>query len=140
MVYLCSCIYVKSSLYAEKLTWFKGTDSLAVKVKLTSLELYIVCVYRSTSLQTVQENENLLSQIANIPTESDKNIILVGDINLPNVDWNKGIVVCPDNSIDRRFDIQNQYLDLFIMKGFHWYVDNQATRIRKVNEQIQNIF
>ena len=132
-----SCIYVKSNLYTKKLTWFKGTDSLAVVVKLPSTELYIVCLYRSTSLKSLEENKNLLSQIANIPAESDKNIVLVGDINLPNVDWNRGIVVCPENSIDRRFDIQNQYLDLFIMKGFHWYVDNQATRIRKVKDQIQ---
>ena len=50
-------------------------------------------MYRSTSLKTVEENEKLLSQIGNIPTDCDKNIVVVGDLNLPNVDWKQGIVI-----------------------------------------------
>ena len=42
---------------------------------------------------------------------------MVKDFNLPNVDWVNGLVVSPVNSISQHFRIQNEYLDLFIMKG-----------------------
>ena len=61
----------------------------------------------------------------------------MGDINLPNVDWKKGIVVCPENSVDLRFQLQKEYLDLFIAKGLTWYVEDQITRVRIVNNNIQ---
>ena len=85
----------------------------------------------------MEENQKLLSQIAQIPTECEKNVILMGDINLPNVDWKKGIVVCPENSVDLKYQLQSEYLDLFIAKGLTWYLEEQHTRIRKVNDVIQ---
>ena len=131
-----SAIFVKNDFVAEKLDWFNGSESIALKVKFPSVDLYVICLYRSPSLKTMEQNQKLLSQIAQIPSECDNNVLLMGDINLPHVDWNKGIVVCPENSIDLKYQIQNEYLDIFIAKGFSWFV-HDYTRIRKVNEVIQ---
>ena len=131
-----SAFFVKNDFIVEKLDWFKGSESIALKLKLPSYDLYVICLYRSPSLKTLEQNQKLLSQIALIPSECDNNVIIMGDINLPNVDWNRGIVVCPENSIDVRYQIQNEYLDLFIAKGFSWFVHDH-TRIRKVNDAIQ---
>ena len=122
---------------AEKLNWFSDTESIAVKVKLPTYDLYVVCLYRSPSLRTLDQNEKLLSQIGNIPTELINNVVVMGDINLPNVDWKKGIVSCPEGSIDARFLMQSEYLDLFIAKGLSWYIYDQDTRVRKIGNIIQ---
>ena len=132
-----SVIFVQKEFSAEKLDWFQGTESIAVKVKLASIELYVVCLYRSPSLTTMEANQKLLSQIGQIPTDIEKNVIILGDLNLPNVDWKKGIVVCPENSVDLRFQLQNAFLDIFLAKGLTWFIHDQDTRVRKVNDVIQ---
>ena len=132
-----SAIYTHNSLSVEKLDWFKGSESLAIKVNLENIILHIVCLYRSTSLTTLEQNEKLLSQITNLPTSPDINLIVVGDLNLPDVDWDLGIVRKPVNSTDRRYILQSEYLNLFIAKGLKWHILNDVTRIRKVNDTIQ---
>ena len=132
-----SAIYIRKKLQAEKIDWFKDTETIALKVKLAAIELYVICMYRSTSLKTVEENEKLLSQIGNIPTDCDKNIVVVGDLNLPNVDWKQGIVISPENSCDKGLNMQNEFLELFIAKGFSWFINDKITRIRKVDSNLQ---
>ena len=51
-----SAIYVKKDFVAEKMNWFQGTESVAVKVKFQSFDLYVVCLYRSPSLKSLEEN------------------------------------------------------------------------------------
>ena len=101
------------------------------------MELYVICLYRSPSLKSVEENEKLLSQIAQIPTDCEKNIVVVGDLNLPNVDWKQGIVSGPENTKDKNLALQREYLDLFIAKGFSWFIEDKITRIRKVGDNLQ---
>ena len=132
-----SAIYTHNSLSVEKLDWFKGSESIALKVNFDSTELHIVCIYRATSLVTLEQNEKLLSQIANIPTSPDINLVIVGDLNLPDVDWDLGIVKKPVNSTDRRYILQSEYLDLFLAKGLKWHIVDEITRMRKVNNTIQ---
>ena len=132
-----SAIYIHKNFHAEKLNWFENTETVALKVQLPTMELYVICLYRSPSLKSVEENEKLLSQIANIPTDGGRNIILVGDLNLPNVDWKHGIVKKPENSVDKNLCMQSEFLDLFIAKGFNWFIEDQITRIRKVNDNLQ---
>ena len=132
-----SAIFVRKEFVAEKLNWFSGTDSIAVKVKMPNFELYIVCLYRSPSLRTLEQNEKILSQIGNIPTELSKNVVVMGDVNLPNIDWKRGIVDFPPGSIDTRFILQSEFLDLFIAKGLSWFINEQKTRVRKVGNIIQ---
>ena len=132
-----SVIFVRKQFSAQKLNWFHGTESLAVKVHLPSSVLYVVCVYRSPSHRTIEANQKLLSQLANIPVECEKNVIVVGDINLPKVDWKQGIVIKPENSTDKWLNMQSEFLDLFITKGFSWFIEEQKTRIRNVNGSLQ---
>ena len=132
-----SAIYVRKDLKAEKLNWFENTETIALKVQLPSMELYVICLYRSPSLKSVEENEKLLSQIAQIPTDCEKNIVVVGDLNLPNVDWKQGIVSGPENTKDKNLALQREYLDLFIAKGFSWFIEDKITRIRKVGDNLQ---
>ena len=97
----------------------------------------MVCLYRSPSFVTLEQNEKLLSQIANLPTSLDINLVVVGDLNLPNVDWELGIVRKPVGSTDKRYIIQSEYLDVFMSKSLKWHISNEVTRIRKVNDTIQ---
>ena len=54
-----SAIYVHNSLQAERLDWFLGLESLAVRIKLDVIELDVACIYRSTALVTIKDNSNL---------------------------------------------------------------------------------
>ena len=132
-----SAIFVKNNFSVEKLDWFHGTESIALKIVSHCSEFYVVCLYRSPSLTSFDENEKLLTQISKIPTEPDKNILVVGDLNLPDIDWEIGIVKKPEGSVDRKYAIQSEYLDLFTMKGLKWHVKNEITRIRKYNDTYQ---
>ena len=67
----------------------------------------------------------------------DKNILIVGDLNLPDVDWSRGIVISPENSIDKKINMQCEFLDTFIAKGFKWYIEDKVTRIRRVDGNLQ---
>ena len=104
-----SAIFVHNSLTVTKLDWFKNTESVAVNVRFSNKKsMEIICVYRSPNL-TKQENNKLLSQLEKVPFTSPDfpNIIMVGDFNLPNVDWTKGIVVGPVDTIDQKLILQN---------------------------------
>ena len=132
-----SAIYVKKDFNVSKLDWFNGSESIALKINYNSFEIYIICIYRSPSLKTVEDNEKLLTQLANVPTDCDKNIIIVGDLNLPNVDWKQGIVKKPENSNDKFLNMQSEFLDLFLSKGFSWFIQDEFTRVRKVGNRMQ---
>ena len=132
-----SAIYVKKDFKVTRLNWFNGSESIALRVNSPSSEIYIICIYRSPSRKTIETNEVLLTQLANIPTDCDKNVVVVGDLNLPNVDWKRGIVIKPENSNDKFLNMQSEFLDLFIAKGFSWFVEEQITRIRKVGNDLQ---
>ena len=131
-----SVIYVRNTFSVEKLDWFYDTESIALKISSNSAELYVVCIYRSPSL-TLAENEKLLTQISKMPTELDRNIIIMGDVNLPDVNWELGIMNKPIDSMDRRFILQSEYMDLFTIKGLKWHIHDEITRIRKYNDTIQ---
>ena len=132
-----SAIYVNKDFKVTRLNWFNGSESIALRVNSQSVEIYIICIYRSPSRRTIEENEILLTQLANIPTDCDKNVVVVGGLDLPNVDWKQGIVIKPENSIDKFLNMQSEFLDLFIAKGFSWFVEDHITRIRKVGNDLQ---
>ena len=131
-----SVIYVRNTYSVQKLDWFCDTESIALKIVSDLSELYVVCIYRSPSLTAI-ENEKLLGQLSKIPTELDKNIIVIGDINLPDVNWKLGVVNKPLDSIDIKYILQSEYLDLFTIKGLKWQIQDEVTRIRKYNDSIQ---
>ena len=63
---------------------------------------------------------------------------MVGDFNLPDVDWEKAIVCAPIDTVDQKMIMQSDYLDLFTTKGLHWHIENEPTRYKLVNNNIQN--
>ena len=134
-----SVIYVHKSLSVTKLDWFDKSESLAVKITISNKILNVICVYRSPNL-TKAQNSKLLNQLRKVPftAETCENIVMVGDFNLPNTDWSNGIVNCPLDSTDHRFIMQNEYLDLFTTMGLHWYIEDQPTRYKLVEESIQS--
>lgn len=134
-----SAIFVHNSLTVSKLDWFKNTESVAVNVSFSNkTSMQVICVYRSPNSSRI-ENNRLLSQLENVPFTSPdfQNIVMVGDVNLPNVDWTNGIVLGPVDTIDQKLVIQNEYLDLFTTMGLHWYVE-EPTRYKLVNGNVQS--
>ena len=55
-------------------------------------------------------------------------LIIVGDLNLPDVNWFSGnLKVCSDTT-DRNFLNQLKFMDLFVQKGLTWHIKDQITR------------
>ena len=134
-----SVIYTHNSLNVSKLDWFEKSESLAVNINMTNDQfLNIICVYRSPNLK-YNENNRLLNQLNNVPFASAEfeNIIMVGDFNLPNVDWVNGIVLSPMDSLNQKMIMQNEFLDLFTTKGLHWYIEQEPTRCKLVGNVLQ---
>ena len=92
-----SCIFVHNSIDAALLETFVAPDSVGINIKLDSLSLKLACVYRS---QNLEENEQklLIQQIANLKTGEDDQIQVVGDFNLPDVNWESITVNCNQNT------------------------------------------
>ena len=128
-----SLIYVHQSLQAEKLKFFEGCESLAVRLSTEHFKLLIVCFYRSPSL-TDQQNKALLGKIRKLP---DEDILLVGDVNLPNVDWKIGKVNAPQNTNNKILLNEMEYLNTFVEKSFHWFIKDTNTRRRLYGNAIQ---
>lgn len=64
-------------------------------------------------------------------------LILVGDFNLPNVNWQSGCVRAPSETMDRNLLNQMKFVDFFIQKGLTWHIKDQITRCRLVNGHLQ---
>ena len=134
-----SCIYVRNTFSAEYVHDFIANDCMSIKLTLNSVDIVLICIYRSPSLS--HENNicliNSIDQyISSIPV--NQNIIMVGDFNLPNVDWDNGIVICPTNTSNKSYLVQQAYLDLFRLHNLTWSLDNSMiSRCRLVNNNLQ---
>ena len=86
-------IYVKSYINVRKeAALANAPDSLAVMIDTAVGNLCIACIYRSNSLNTIQ-NSNLISCLQSICSiDNDFETILIGDFNLPDVSWDTGCV------------------------------------------------
>ena len=102
------------------MNWFekKKKESLALRITDSNNQVVgIICKYKYSFLSK-EDDYKLQEQLNEIFFTSDKteNIKMVGDFNLPNVDWENSFVVPPLNSISQHFRIKNEYLDLFTVK------------------------
>ena len=122
-----SIIYVHKSIQGKKLNLFEGCESLAVKITFDDIEFILVCLYRTPSLSE-QGNKCLLENIDKLPVE--ENILIVGDVNLPHVDWEVGCVKAPENTKDKILLNEMNFLNTFVEKGFQWYLSDIYTRRR----------
>ena len=117
-----SAIYVHKSFKVERLDWFTGLESLAVSIVTKTVKFNVVCLYRSTSLADIKDNSDLLKALDSLPVVVDEELVIVGDVNLPHVDWDKGLVKQPLNSIDKRLLMEAEYMNVFSRKGLKWYL------------------
>ena len=108
-----SAIYVHNSLQAERLDWFLGLESLAVRIKLDVIELDVACIYRSTALVGINNNNKLLRALETMPINNERELLLVGDVNLPHVNWDEGTVSRPSGSCDKRLLMEAEFLSVF---------------------------
>ena len=134
-----SCIYVNNTISAEIDKKFKLNDCLSIRVTLDSIMITLICVYRSPSMT----HDNNLSMIDYLDkytvSQSSENILIItGDFNLPDVDWDNGVVNCPMNTTNKLFLNQQNYLEFFRCNGLHWMLDNSMiTRCRFVKDKLQ---
>ena len=76
------------------------------------------------------------TELNKLPINDDSELIIVGDFNLPDVNWFSGnLKVCSDTT-DRNLLNQLKFMDLFVQKGLTWHIKDQITRRRLVNGSI----
>ena len=101
---------------------------MAINVKTDGHDFYVICLYRTTATKTVESNMDILNVLSKLPTSEENDILLVGDVNLPHVKWDKGAVDAPPSTTDQMLQTEKKYLDLFTMKGFNWFNEDHYTR------------
>ena len=78
-----------------------------------------MCLYWSTLLADIKDNSDLLKALDSLPVVVDEELVIVGDVNLPHVDWDKGLVKQPLNSIDKRLLMEAEYMNVAKRKGIN---------------------
>lgn len=132
-----SCIYIHKSIDGEFIKNFNAPDSVGIDIKVNNHFLQLVCLYRSQNLETTEQNY-LLTQVENLKIEQGEDLLLFGDFNLPNVNWDSFAVNCNDNTRDSNLILQKQYLDVFSEKGLSSVLENGTiTRRRIVGNNLQ---
>ena len=133
-----ACIYVRNSLLAEHVTVFNVGDCLAVKVIVHNTPLIIMCMYRSPSLSYDQSTEMITSLSGFLSSlQQDVHVLVFGDFNLPDVDWDVGTVIAPCNTSNKTLIVQQLFLDSFRDRNLTWLLGNQVTRSRLVSGCLQ---
>ena len=80
----------------------------------------------------------MLQNIKILKCKSDEEIQIYGDFNLPSVNWDSGIVNCPDNTVNPFYTIQQDFLSTLSEKGLtHLIRDGTVTRRRVVGDVLQ---
>jgi hypothetical protein len=132
-----SCIYVNNAIRASRIENFNANDSIAVLIDMEPSPILLVCVYRTQAL-TWEENQELVTQINSLEIPPGGEMVVIGDFNMPDVEWNTGVVKCPLSTVDKRFVIQQQMIDMFYSKNLSWiFDDDTVTRRRLVDGVLQ---
>ena len=132
-----SCIFVHNSIDAVMLDEFVAPDSVGIIIKLDTISFKLICVYRSQNLDENEQNI-LIQEIAKIKPNIGDQIKVIGDFNLPNVNWDTLTVNCSQNSRNKAFGIQREYLDTFADMGLSPCLANGTiTRRRVFENQLQ---
>ena len=132
-----SIIYVKNYLRVELIDNFKAADSLAVSVKTNVGDVVIACVYSSPSLNHNQ-NRTMINAIDKLcKTACENEVLLVGDLNLPDVCWVTGTLSGPINTSDKFKCLQQDFVDTFTDMGYSWHITDETIRRRVVAGVLQ---
>ena len=132
-----SCIFVHKTIQAEYIYDFVAPDSVGVSVKIQNQLTKYFCIYRSQNL-TFTERSELLQSIKMIKCKSDEEVQIYGDFNLPNVNWDIGVVNCPINTVNAFYTIQQDFFSVLSEKGFAPLIKSgTVTRRRVVGDFLQ---
>ena len=89
----------------------------------------LICAYRSMSLNR-EQNNSLASNIMNILNNPYNEVVIVGDFNLPNMNWTTGHINTPEFFSNRILNTHHLFSELF--NGLHWYFTEEKTRHKLV--------
>jgi len=132
-----SVIYVKEYIKPKLCPSFSAPDSLVVTIQCNIGVVHLACVYRSQALTSIQ-NKQLLNSLKKLSVENpDDEIILVGDLNLPDVCWVTGTVRGSGETRNRSLQLQRDYVDLITDLGLTWHITDEITRRRVVSGVLQ---
>ena len=126
-----SCIYVHNTINAEMVDTFSAPDSLAINISLKALSFKLACVYRSQNLTDI-EQKNLVQEISSLKVNTTDIIKILGDFNLPDVNWDSMTVNCNINSCNKFFNLQKDYLYTFASMGLSTCLPNATITRRRV--------
>lgn len=117
-------IYVHEHLQAQELKPISidFEESVWCLLETETDKILIGCIYRSPN-SSEENNQRLLNQLQEVITSySHTHVVIVGDFNLPNVNWE-------GKSSTRRDNFSNQFVDL-LDDLFLTQLINQPTRMR----------
>lgn len=114
------CAYVKESLRYDKVD-ISHTNCLSLR--LTNLGLYVYVVYRPPS-NSHDQNKALTEFL--IHNCADKEVVLLGDFNLPSIRW------CNQQPLGTPLGDDEMFLDMFTTLGLTQWV-SEATFLRSGN-------
>ena len=94
----------------------------------------LILVYHSTSY-SLSETKSLVTALDEKITkiiEGEESVILLGDFNLPDLNWDEAVINSPTDTTDSKFLRQQLFLDLFLNHDLAWNHGNSfVTRRRK---------
>ena len=112
------------------ITWKAST-----RLILNNNVIKLLSVYRSQNLSNLEQFQ-LLSQIENLKLSPSEDLIVLGDFNFPNVNWDNLTANCNTNTINNNLIIQKRYLDMFSEKGLTPVLNNGTVTRRRVVDNV----
>ena len=126
-------IYLRNDLIGQLVTSHSNSMCETLVVKVKTLNLILVCVYRppNSTVEAFEEALNVCQKAINDVTDSDpkvKDIVILGDFNLPFISWPKGEIY--QKEVTRKSGEKQQAAKLvsFVERNFLENYVNTATR------------
>ena len=100
------CIYVKEELNSSPLVFCEAEliEQLWIQVKLEGADgLVVGCLYRSPSVNGRQSVDSLAKVLKTVCSKNPSHLLLTGDFNLPEIDWESSFSMAPDAHCSHAF-------------------------------------
>ena len=125
-------------LYMQKIGFWQLAWSRLLLMNVSESNLnHILCMCIPVHCIIRCSKQSAAYGLNKLPINDDSELIIVGDFNLPDVNWFSGnLKVCSDTT-DRNLLDQLKFMDLFVQKGLTWHIKDQITRRRLVNGCLQ---
>ena len=130
-------IYLRNDLIGQLVTSHSNSMCETLVVKVKTLNLIIICVYRppNSTVEAFEETLNVCQNSINRVTDSDpkvKDVLMLGDFNLPFISWPKGEIY--QKEVAKKSGEKQQAVKLvnFVERNFLENYVNTATRGKNV--------